>query len=122
MKINKTSLVTNTRSLRQSMTKEELHLWCDCLKELSVKVKRQKQFGNYIVDFYIPDKKLAIEIDGSQHYSDHGSKYDKERTNFLNELGIEVVRYSNLDVMQNFDDVCTDIMNRVTDRHNPSPD
>ena len=61
-------LVGNSRKLRKAMTKEERHLWYDCLKQLPVTVHRQKVLGQYIVDFYIASRKIVIELDGSQHY------------------------------------------------------
>ena len=96
------------------MTKEELHLWCNFLRDLTVTVKRQRQIGNYIVDFYIPSIKLAIEIDGSQHYDKGVNEIkDKTRTNYLNTLGIQVVRYTNLDIKNDFASVCEDILRRL---------
>ena len=65
-------LVANAQKLRKAMTKEERHLWYDCLKLLPVTVHRQKILGNYIVDFYIASAKMVIELDGSQHYEDVG--------------------------------------------------
>ena len=84
------------------MTGEERHLWYDFLKNLPQTVNRQKVIGNYIVDFYCSSNKLVIEIDGSQHYEDAGKKVDKERDEYLNKLGIKVLRYSNRDINQNF--------------------
>ena len=69
----------NARALRKNMTKEERHLWYDCLKQLPVTVHRQKVIGQYIVDFYIAEAKLVIELDGSQHFEDAGAIADKER-------------------------------------------
>ena len=92
------------------MTKEERHLWYDFLKTLPITVNRQKVIGQYIVDFYIASSKIAIELDGSQHYEDAGKLADAARDNFLKELGITVLRYSNLDVNKNFEGVCTDIL------------
>ena len=60
-------LKRNARVLRKNMTKEERHLWYDCLKNLPVTVHRQKIFGPYIVDFYIAEGRLIIELDGTQH-------------------------------------------------------
>jgi len=54
-----------SRKLRRMMTKEERHLWYDCLKKLPVTVHRQKVLGKYIVDFYCAAAKLVIEIDGT---------------------------------------------------------
>ena len=91
------------------MTKEERTLWYDCLKKLPVTVNRQKVFGKYILDFYCASAKIAIEIDGSQHYEEDGQAKDKERDTYLNERGITVLRYSNRDVNQQFRTVCEDI-------------
>ena len=99
-------LLIHARRLRKEMTKEVRHLWYDFLKDYPVKIYRQKIVGNYILDFYCEKAKLAIELDGSQHYEDAGQEYDKKRTMYLNELGIEVFRVSNLDVNRNFRGVC----------------
>ena len=60
-------LVPNAQELRKNMTPEEKHLWYDFLKRLPFTVKRQHNIDNYIVDFYIPKKKIVIELDGVQH-------------------------------------------------------
>ena len=72
-------LSSNARILRKNMTKEERHLWYDFLRNLPVMVHRQKVIGRYIVDFYIAESKLVIELDGSQHYESSGQQYDEER-------------------------------------------
>ena len=101
------------KALRKNMTKEEKHLWYDFLKKLPITVHRQKVFGNYIVDFYCADAKLVIELDGSQHYEERGRQADAARDAYLKSLGIEVVRYSDLDVDHRFDAVCQDILKRL---------
>ncbi len=106
-------LLTRARRLRKEMTKEERHLRYDFLKDYPVKIYRQKIVGNYILDFYCEKAKLAIELDGSQHYEDAGQAYDQKRTQFLNGLGIEVFRVSNLDVNSNFRGVCEAIHLRI---------
>ena len=58
------------------MTKEERHLWYDFLKQMPMNFKRQKVIGSDIVDFYCAAAKLAIELDGSQHYDDEGKTKD----------------------------------------------
>lgn len=63
-------LVSNAQTLRKNLTSEERHLWYDFLKKLPMPVKRQKNIENYIVDFYIPQVKTVIEIDGIQHTAD----------------------------------------------------
>jgi very-short-patch-repair endonuclease len=106
-------LIKNAKTLRKNMTKEERHLWYDFLKTLPVTVNRQKVIGNYIVDFYCASSKVVIELDGSQHYSPEGVLNDKSRDEYLSELGITVLRYSNSDVNLNFKGVCEDILNHL---------
>ena len=95
------------------MTKEEKHLWYDFLKNLPITVNRQKVIGNYIVDFYCAKANIAIELDGSQHYFEQGLQKDAVRDEYLNLLGIEVLRYSNLDIKKNFSGVCDDILKHI---------
>ena len=98
-----------SQKLRKEMTNEERHLWYDFLKTLPVTINRQKVVGNYILDFYCAQRKIAIELDGSQHFEKEGSEKDKERDAFLKSQGITVLRYSNYDLNRNFEDVCADI-------------
>ena len=104
-KHNKT-LVSNARELRKNMTKEERHLWYDFLRSYPVKFLRQKILGKYIVDFYCAEAKLVIELDGSQHYEEAGLQKDVERTAYLEQYGIQVLRIPNNAVNQNFSGVC----------------
>ena len=110
---NNPKLTQLSQNLRRNMTEEERHLWYDFLKTLPVTVNRQKVFGNYIADFYCPSAKLIIEIDGSQHYESDARKYDSKRTEYLNSVGLEVKRYTNRQIHDNFKGVCTDIANTV---------
>ena len=112
-KTNNSKLTGNAKSLRKNMTKEERHIWYDFLKTLPVTVNRQKVIGNYIVDFYIATAKLGVEFDGSQHYEEKGVENDAKRDEYLNSLGIKVLRYSNLDVNQRFESVCEDILKEI---------
>ena len=82
-------------------------------------VHRQKVIGAYIVDFYIAEARLVIELDGSQHYEENGMCADKVRDAYLNSIGLTVLRYSNLDVNSHFQDVCQDIWNHIYKK--PSP-
>ena len=95
------------------MTKEERHLWYDCLKKLPITVHRQKVIGPYIVDFYCASAKVVIELDGSQHYEDAAMTADQERDAYLSSLGLKVLRYSNLDINQKFKDVCEDVYRHI---------
>ncbi|MBQ9841760.1 MAG: endonuclease domain-containing protein [Clostridia bacterium] len=94
------------RRLRKNMTKEERHLWYDYLRNYPLKFLRQKTIGKYIVDFYCAEAQLIIELDGSQHYMDKQTKEDKERTEYLNEYGMQVLRIPNNEVFKNFRGVC----------------
>ena len=110
---NNPYLTEFSQELRINMTKEEKHLWYDFLKKLPETVNRQKVVGNYILDFYCAKAKIAIELDGSQHYDKAGKEKDAIRDSFLNEQGITVLRYKNEDINRYFDDVCRDILNHL---------
>ncbi len=112
-------LKNKSRELRHNMTREERHLWYDFLKMCQPGFHRQKPIGIYIADFYCAAAKLVVEIDGSQHFEDNGREYDEERTRYLNNLGIEVIRFSNRDIWQNFNGVCEMIRERIAQK--PSP-
>ena len=102
--------------LRAEMTKEERKLWYDCLSFYPVRFYRQRIIASYIVDFYCHKAKLVVELDGSQHYEEAGQQRDLRRTEYLESLGLKVIRFSNLDVLYNFDGVCTVIDLTVWER------
>ena len=106
-------LVSNARTLRKNMTPEEKHLWYDFLKRLPVNVRRQHNIENYIIDFYIAEKKIAIEVDGRQHLSPEHRKADEERDAFLSSWGISVLRYSNDSIRNNFSAVVEDVLEKT---------
>ena len=95
------------QKLRKDMTDEERHLWYDFLRDLPVQVRRQKQFGEYIVDIYCSSAKLVIELDGSQHYVGDAPEKDRERDAYLKSLGLRVVRIDNLEIKRDFEGVCS---------------
>ncbi len=97
------------RKLRKNMTEEEVILWAYLKnKQIKYKFRRQVSVGKYIVDFYCPSKKLAIELDGSQHAIEK-KDYDKQRTQYLRSKGIKVIRYWNDEIRYNLDGVYEDI-------------
>ena len=104
------TLLNNARSLRKEMTKEERHLWYDFLRHCNPRFRRQEILSNYIVDFFCHEAKVAIELDGSQHCEPKALVYDEKRTEHLSSLGITVVRYSNMDIHNNFEGVCQHIL------------
>ncbi len=109
------SLTHFSQELRRNMTKEERHLWYDFLKLQPQNFNRQKIIGRYIVDFYCAEAQLVIELDGSQHCEAEGMAADAKRDEYMRSLGLRVCRYSNLDVMKNFEGVCMDIMLHLSD-------
>lgn len=96
----------NAKKLRRSMTPEEKHLWYDYLKKAPFHVYKQRPVHGYIVDFYIPSVNLVIELDGSQHYSTDGRKYDRIRTEVLEANHLSVIRFTNTDIHERFESVC----------------
>ena len=106
-------LVSNARTLRKNMTQEEKHLWYDFLKRLPYNVRRQHNIENYILDFYIVEKKVAIEVDGIQHTSPEYIEADEKRTLCLQSWGISVLRYPNNAVRNNFNNVVDDILKKL---------
>ena len=106
-------LVSNARTLRKNMTPEEKHLWYDFLKRLPFNVRRQHNIENYIVDFYIAEKKIVIELDGRQHLMREHQEADAERDAALATWGITVLRYSNNSIRKNFGVVAEDILSHL---------
>ena len=100
------SLIKNSNELRNNPTKQENHLWYDFLRKHNLHFYRQRIVGSYIVDFYCPKAKLVIELDGSQHFEKENAEYDAIRTEYLNSLGLYVLRFSNRDINYNFDGCC----------------
>ena len=104
-KYNK-ELTSLAKNLRRNMTHQERDLWYQYLRHHPFKFTRQKVLGKYIADFYCASAKLVIELDGSQHYDEKGMEADRERTQFLMQYGIRVLRIPNNAVSQNLRGVC----------------
>ena len=118
---NRKDLKVYRKRLRLNSTDAEKILWLHLKnKQLGFKFRRQHSVGNYILDFYCPVKKLAIELDGGQHNERHIKKYDRKRTDFLKKLNIKVKRYGNNQVLVNTDSVLEDILKELNSLYNPS--
>jgi very-short-patch-repair endonuclease len=102
-------LVARAREMRKNPTIAERKLW-GYLRNFPVKFWRQKPINHFIVDFYCPKLKLVIEVDGDSHFTDSGLVYDKERTRILEGYNLRIIRFTNYDVLQNFEGVCEQIM------------
>ena len=109
-------LTSRAQQLRRNMTKEERRLWYEYLSRHPYRFRRQVTVGSYILDFYCAAAKLAVELDGSQHYLPEGQYYDRCRTAYLNNAGICVLRFSNTDVLQNLYGVCQKIDMTIAER------
>lgn len=103
------ALKERARELRKNMTEPEKRLWFSFLRKLDTRFLRQKPLDNYIVDFYCSTRKLVIEIDGDSHYSDEARIYDERRSRILGKYGLRVLRFTNIDIMKNFENVCEEI-------------
>jgi very-short-patch-repair endonuclease len=111
------ALIPRAKELRKNMTPAERKLWHQYLRTFQFKVYRQRPIDYFIVDFYCPSLKLVIEVDGESHYTDEGKDYDQERTQRLEGYGIKVARYTNQQVLNEFEDVCDEIQRMIP----PSP-
>ncbi|KPJ73830.1 hypothetical protein AMJ52_03010 [candidate division TA06 bacterium DG_78] len=104
------------------MTDAERKMWYKLRNRqlINLKFRRQAPFGPYFLDFYCPQKQIAIEIDGGQHYSIKGCYRDKIREKYLKKSGLRILRYSNSDILNNLDGVLHDIL-RQLQINNSSP-
>ena len=81
------------------MTKAEVILWLELKnKKLGVRFLRQYSIGAFVVDFYCPSLKLAIEADGATHYTDEEKEYDAKRESEISELNIKFLRFTNAEI------------------------
>ena len=115
--------IQNCRKLRKEQTDAERKLWLILRnRQLSgVKFRRQFSVGRYVLDFYSPEYKLGIEIDGGKHYEDKGKREDDFRTIELAKQGIGISRFSNLDVLKNIDGVYEVIKRVIENKKDGTP-
>jgi very-short-patch-repair endonuclease len=106
-KVKEMKLKTLARKLRKNMTEAESFLW-QRIRRKQLKGRqfyRQKNIGDFIVDFYCPSAKLIVELDGGQHYTEEGVKADQIRDNYLENFGFSVLRFSDREVFKNIEGV-----------------
>jgi len=107
-KLSNSFLLKPTRKyLRDNLTEAELVLW-EVLKDKKLKgrkFRRQHSIGYYIVDFYCSSEKLAIELDGQQHFTAEGEQKDKERDAHLKLMDVHVLRFENKELLNNLTEV-----------------
>lgn len=115
-------LLEAARSLRKNMTDAETLLW-HCLRRKQLggfRFRRQHPLDRYVLDFFCCEAKLAVELDGGQHNEPYTRARDDQRTAFLNNNGIQVVRFWNHEVFQNLEGVLQAIYDAL--RQGPIPD
>jgi very-short-patch-repair endonuclease len=104
---NLPQLKERRRQLRSSLTPAEALLWKN-LQRSQVggrKFRRQHSVGPYVVDFYCPGCRLAVELDGQGHFDSTRSEYDVKRMGFLEREGIRVLRFENRQVFESLEEV-----------------
>jgi len=99
--------------MRTDGTPAERKLWYEFLSALPQKFSRQKPLGRYIVDFYCSRHRLAIEVDGDSHYREDVESYDAARTAWLQAQGVKVIRFTNAEVVGDFEAVCAIVLNAL---------
>ncbi len=104
-----------SRNLRSNQTDSEQLLWSRLRRRRleGVQFYRQRPIGRYVVDFYAPTAKLVIEVDGGQHYEPTGRQLDVMRDDYLRSVGLCVLRFSNLDVMRELNNVLEVVLQAV---------
>ncbi|MBD0385907.1 MAG: endonuclease domain-containing protein [Nostoc sp. C3-bin3] len=107
-------LVVRAKELRKNMTPTEEKLWNSYLKNLEFRFLRQRPINNFIVDFYCANLKLVIEVDGNSHFTNEGKYSDAERTAILEGYRLNIIRFTNDDVLNNFESVCQQIEEVIT--------
>ncbi len=103
------------RAMRQQPTDAERKLWwiLRCKGLAGYRFRRQRPVAAYILDFYCPSRRLAVELDGGQHGDDRQVDYDQVRTTQLRELGVRVLRFDDREVLKNPDAVCQEIYRQL---------
>ena len=113
------------RDMRKNASEAEILLW-DKLRNRKLsglKFRRQQHLEGYILDFYCHEVRLGIEVDGKYHEEKEQKEFDEQRTQYLNEFGIEVIRFTNEEVLNNIDNVLVNIkkVSEARIEANPSP-
>jgi very-short-patch-repair endonuclease len=119
---NRRSERDKRKALRSNASNAEQRLWQHLsAKQLGAKFRRQYSVDAYVLDFYAPRSKLAIEVDGDSHFTADAVQYDEERTAYIKQFGIEVLRFTNLEIFENIEGVLDNIEAAVKRRRDTSP-
>lgn len=95
------------QKLRDTYVPAEVVLWARLKRRrfFGLKFRRQYGIGNFVLDYYCPEKRLAVELDGDSHYVAGAQEYDQRRTLFMTNHNIQVVRFSNQEIRYALDQV-----------------
>ena len=106
-KLNTPELKNQRKILRQRQTVPERKIWSIIRNRqiFDLKFYRQYSVGKYILDFYCPSRRIGIEIDGGQHNEAKNQTYDEQRTDYLQQQGIKIIRFWNNEVIENIEGV-----------------
>ena len=104
-----------SKELRRDMTASERHLWYDFLSKHTPRFHRQRPIGPYIVDFFCPDAALIVELDGDVHDEACQIAHDDQRTHYLENHGLRIIRFRSKDAFENFEGICTGIEHAIAD-------
>jgi len=109
------------RALRNAMTRHETMLWARIRRQQlgEARFRRQYSIGPYVVDFYCPALRLAIEIDGASHIVPDAGENDRDRQARIESLGIMFLRFTNEEVARNLEGVLARIRQVVAKRYPP---
>ncbi|MGH8566197.1 MAG: endonuclease domain-containing protein [Gammaproteobacteria bacterium] len=104
---NRSSDTETRRRLRRDSPLAEQRLWVMLRSRrlLGYRFRRQYGVGPYVLDFYCPELKLGIEVDGDSYFEASAGEYDRERQCHIESLGIRVLRFTNREVFERLDDV-----------------
>mgnify|MGYP001577182727 FL=1 len=118
---NKSEVAGRRKELRNRMTPAEKKLWGYLRgnRFKNFKFRRQHSIGNYIVDFYCPELRLVIEIDGDSHFGDEAVKYDQHRENFIKFFRINCLRFTNQEVAKDIEGVLRKLEKFIGDHPRP---
>jgi len=107
---NRNELKSFRKKLRNNLTSAEATLWIHLKSsKLGKKIRRQHSVGPYVIDFYCATERVAIELDGAQHFTEEGMYHDEVRTMYLNSLNIRVIRFENAKVFEELEKVLEEI-------------
>jgi very-short-patch-repair endonuclease len=118
---NRKSQTAKRRVLRRSMSKAEVLLWTHLSRRQVLGYKFRRQYGvdQFVIDFYCPRLKLAVEIDGPSHVQGGADEYDKFRQSYIEALGIRFLRFRNDEVYEDLDGVLQTIGGKIRDLTTP---